>query len=154
MLYEVITQRADQRGEGDRDRRARLRARGELRRHLARLLGLRERGGDGPRAAGPPRPGLRRHQVLVITSYSIHYTKLYDIMIGANDTPCSQGTTSYALDGGSLVNVTVDTFNPLTGEVKYTPSSIAAWSFDYDIICTTRITSYNVCYTKLLRMQV
>lgn len=58
------------------------------------------------------------------------------IMIGANDVPCSQGITSYALDAGSLSNVVVDEFNPLTGLVKYTPQSIAAWEFDYDVICT------------------
>ena len=68
--------------------------------------------------------------LVVITSYSIHYTKLYEI-------------------------------NPLAQiENTFNDYNLAKWngnfSLDFDLMenltaTTRRITSYNVCYTKLLR---
>ena len=62
MLYEVITDRARRGRRGGREQRGDAEPRGRQGRGGARL-----------------RPGLTQR---VITSYSIHYTKLYDIVSG------------------------------------------------------------------------
>ena len=59
--------------------------------------------------------------IIVITSYSIHYTKLYDI-----------GKTLYELS-------------------DVVPKEYADIYTKKDEELFNRITSYNVCYTKLLR---
>ena len=79
----------------------------------------------------------------VITSYSIHYTKLYEFKISiASDKSsknkiflfnliaifCAAGIPFCAAEPVAFVNITEFTFIP-----------------------NARITSYNVCYTKLLR---
>ena len=68
--------------------------------------------------------------VIVITSYSIHYTKLYDLkffLLMPNILEISSGAV-LSLAGRKL---------PASFNLSSTP-----WA---------RITSYNVCYTKLLR---
>ena len=71
----------------------------------------------------------------VITSYSIHYTKLYeDSLEGA------LAAYRQALDGGQhLIEIRVP-----HDEVANQLNDLKAW-------IQARITSYNVCYTKLLR---
>lgn len=58
-----------------------------------------------------------------------------------NDVTCSQGTTAYALTGGTgnPVNGTVDTFNTSTGAWDFTPTADGDWSFQYDITCTVGV---------------
>ena len=69
----------------------------------------------------------------VITSYSIHYTKLYDVYHGKNCS-CQVGSR-----GGRAPLVGYHTqFVPFLTQTKHGFNKI-------------RITSYNVCYTKLLR---
>ena len=69
----------------------------------------------------------------VITSYSIHYTKLYD----------------FENIGGTFITP--------ADHLKEKLSKIKAYIFDWDGVFNNgskvgdRITSYNVCYTKLLR---
>ena len=70
---------------------------------------------------------------LVITSYSIHYTKLYETRVDGGGEPVAiapsgnqRFPTSWSANGALL-------FTELSPE-------------------THRITSYNVCYTKLLRL--
>ena len=85
----------------------------------------------------------------VITSYSIHYTKLYDGYVinvdidlsadefdsnGVNYYFCTNGGGMPELDYYAYTDGNTDT------PIIYEP--------DYDY---GRITSYNVCYTKLLR---
>jgi len=55
--------------------------------------------------------------------------------VSANDTSCSEGSTTFALKGGTESNVTVNTFNS-DGTFLATPAAAGAWSFDYDIQCT------------------
>ena len=78
----------------------------------------------------------------VITSYSIHYTKLYEVIdqpiasAGDDDTACA---LSYALAGSASI-----------GDGTWTQiSGVGTATFTNDQF---RITSYNVCYTKLLRL--
>ena len=69
----------------------------------------------------------------VITSYSIHYTKLYEALLALGpDLSVRDGSGRTALDAAFL--------HP--GNVE--GAAIAE-------LLVSRITSYNVCYTKLLR---
>ena len=72
----------------------------------------------------------------VITSYSIHYTKLYDV----------QGNPALA-----RAKVTLDT-NPTSIPSFRSFTYLVTKEGDKSVInLRCRITSYNVCYTKLLR---
>ena len=74
--------------------------------------------------------------MLVITSYSIHYTKLYDSAEGMN------GTISELLAQNAMPSTTeqqIETLNKEYGGMDALGGP------------KLRITSYNVCYTKLLR---
>ena len=134
-----------------------------------------------------PRPDepssfLRSMFVCVITSYSIHYTKLYEELQGG-----SMGTyyeQTFEISGGTLPYTTIEvtanlpeglTFDMDTLTLSGTPTSggfgelslsvtdpdgISAtkdYSLkimadgDFTFTSSNRITSYNVCYTKLLR---
>ena len=131
---------------------------------------------------------------VVITSYSIHYTKLYDIpflntifsVIGASGAAVSmavdyssilfggavallftnianailrgEGDTKrsmYAIILGSVLNIILD---PIFIYVLDMGVAGAAWATIISLFITCllfvycRITSYNVCYTKLLRI--
>ena len=93
----------------------------------------------------------------VITSYSIHYTKLYDdgdVLTSRANTTASVRYAHLALfvqaDTASVSNVSSNT-------------RTIAWDADVEVTAgpspevlidengNLRITSYNVCYTKLLR---
>ena len=100
----------------------------------------------------------------VITSYSIHYTKLYEVgpangmseMLSAADEPIIpriSGSTSGSTDI-TIATICTSFLNPLSNN-GLNGLSI---SLDVSIACSggfasllVRITSYNVCYTKLLR---
>ena len=71
---------------------------------------------------------------VVITSYSIHYTKLYDAVAAA----AQPGIVDAFFVDHRFEDV-VDAGNP---------SGIVMVAFAHEKV---RITSYNVCYTKLLR---
>ena len=74
--------------------------------------------------------------VRVITSYSIHYTKLYELAgSGYNNPP-----VYHSKDGG----------RSFTSLDEGLPSTLV-FSLASNMEETFRITSYNVCYTKLLR---
>ena len=79
----------------------------------------------------------------VITSYSIHYTKLYDVRTSAVFNP-SLAAPAISVSGRSPI-------------IRHSPgaqpnrSSAISNSSGSGLPMTTRITSYNVCYTKLLR---
>ena len=70
----------------------------------------------------------------VITSYSIHYTKLYDVRI-------SREMQDKGIDA-QLIEHYIDAADPQWLEVL---KRVRRKKFG------DRITSYNVCYTKLLR---
>ena len=72
---------------------------------------------------------------VVITSYSIHYTKLYET-ISVQDN-CNLGFNNIT-DGKYIASKTVD-----SGTITVEEGTVE--------IVRGRITSYNVCYTKLLR---
>ena len=74
--------------------------------------------------------GLFYQATIVITSYSIHYTKLYETFL-----------TSFYLDGK------IRTIPMLLGDLQNSYGAAVKSSQGGD-----RITSYNVCYTKLLRL--
>ena len=77
--------------------------------------------------------------ICVITSYSIHYTKLYDLT-----RPLNAATPIYAGEGYRDPPLEVETW-----------CSVAQQGFRVSRLALgTRITSYNVCYTKLLRMSI
>ena len=95
--------------------------------------------------------------IAVITSYSIHYTKLYDIIVIPSST-IPQGITaiiSYVFDNSPEENeehMINEMDKVKTGQVTYAVRDTSLDGKEIrqgDII---RITSYNVCYTKLLRV--
>ena len=71
---------------------------------------------------------------LVITSYSIHYTKLYDLAALFRPMP------------GSLARMPTRSSRAFTG-----PGPVSSRGYALRRPAAPRITSYNVCYTKLLR---
>ena len=97
----------------------------------------------------------------VITSYSIHYTKLYDISLQWTDLPVTYYVTNRDVPGvtASQLQSTIErAFDTWTGTDGIRLSSrfggyTAAEPFedDFTTVIGFRITSYNVCYTKLLR---
>ena len=67
--------------------------------------------------------------------------------LALNDTPCSSGTTAYALIPASESNGTVTAFDPNTGIASWTPDVgfVGIGSFDYAITCNgTQIDTANV----------
>ena len=76
----------------------------------------------------PPSPAPTRRALLtrVITSYSIHYTKLYELWFSWRGPLDPAGRFYYRVHGPRLL-------------------------IEYNRQDANRITSYNVCYTKLLR---
>ena len=88
----------------------------------------------------------------VITSYSIHYTKLYDIYGTSFEKEVANRITSYNVCYTKLLRSGTSTATlkiPDTGQTRCYDSE------GMEINCRgtgqDRITSYNVCYTKLLR---
>ena len=100
----------------------------------------------------PNVPGLPP-QLDVITSYSIHYTKLYDAARPATSTGMS---IRFEASGGMPAN---DYETPVKAVIDYIetrddldPARIGVWGLSLGgYYAPRRITSYNVCYTKLLR---
>ena len=88
---------------------------------------------------------------LVITSYSIHYTKLYDEVLN-NTTEDNKEELEAILDVDSVLKAIAintvmgnyDSYNGSKAHNYYLLYSDGKFSY-------IRITSYNVCYTKLLR---
>lgn len=76
------------------------------------------------------------HTDIVVTTGATQHT----VNLGDNDNLCSEGITSYQLVGGSETNVVIDEFNPITGEVSFTPQAIGDWEFQYRLVC-------NLCNT-------
>ena len=115
---------------------------------------------------------------LVITSYSIHYTKLYDFSgltishipvenegiylgcISENDANCFESEMvikdcSYAIEGFFVRNSTnwldiLETFAKNSSNIMPVLDEHSTYLGYYEL----RITSYNVCYTKLLRIHI
>ena len=119
----------------------------------------------------------------VITSYSIHYTKLYDIAIITKyamtfpkfmEIACSPKYKLEATDVHPEPRIVTHTnymMSPLDGGPEYYypyVKGIKTGTLDeagrclvttavkdgYNYLLVTRITSYNVCYTKLLREEI
>ena len=107
-------------------------------------------------------PTTRRRLWLVITSYSIHYTKLYDTVIAPALLPWLPGVR-FAVKG-TIVGLLWSGGWALWGAGSLGPAArlgavlaltvvtaYYALNFTGSTPFTSRITSYNVCYTKLLR---
>ena len=83
---------------------------------------------------------------VVITSYSIHYTKLYERKLPKRKncmTVESRNPETIALHAAYRAD-------PSTGSVAVPIHQTTSYQFN-DTEHATRITSYNVCYTKILR---
>ena len=78
-------------------------------------------------------------RMIVITSYSIHYTKLYDTRVADTATPQSAAVMPM-YDSQVFSRISGS-----SGKVVWTVIGSSSSNFH-------RITSYNVCYTKLLRL--
>ena len=94
----------------------------------------------------------RDNSVTVITSYSIHYTKLYERILGWFWESLSTGFCSFCLQ--ETFNDTVKKRNNryfINFIVLLFWRTICYLIFKFMPIAL-RITSYNVCYTKLLRI--
>ena len=176
MLYEVITPHLD-RDVRDSPRLGRL----SPRRCRARVAHGRACGDAARRDAGASlehrrgRHGLPSDQRLrrlhpgsgarVITSYSIHYTKLYECLQQAVFPEPSTSAYCLPFATGSSYSVSQAYCSPPPGSHQ----TRFAWDFDmpvgteissarksaprasWMVAGKARITSYNVCYTKLLR---
>ena len=110
----------------------------------------------------------RQNPECVITSYSIHYTKLYDIAAGVNpdsiwietlDYPCEllseiigELDLKICLDLGHLMRHGFDIKSAFNKYGSKT-AMIHLHGFMNNRDHLDRITSYNVCYTKLLRIR-
>ena len=85
---------------------------------------------------------------IVITSYSIHYTKLYERSLGGQLRSVGHGTTG-------ATQADTDAARIVVTEVLVHGERVLAHDLAVDNRTTAtdrvRITSYNVCYTKLLR---
>ena len=82
----------------------------------------------------------------VITSYSIHYTKLYERKVGRSTFPTKQiPWESLRVAVGNCCSAAI-----------FLTSGLSKWPIGNKALlsCSCRITSYNVCYTKLLRTTV
>ena len=112
-----------------------------------------------------PAPAARETQHSVITSYSIHYTKLYDTRTYMTRHGAGKFNTEVNKDviGSNIIDMT-NVPNEFQDTLRYgklnleTMNRYISEDFDkayYDtkksLMITHRITSYNVCYTKLLR---
>ena len=108
---------------------------------------------------GPPRGCnldviKEKANMIVITSYSIHYTKLYDMVLG-QEAP-GTNTTIFGLFWylirqeipRAVLPVLISVVLMIIG--LFTPVSLAIIAIS-SVVAGIRITSYNVCYTKLLR---
>ena len=115
-----------------------------------------------------PRPRLLRQYTPVITSYSIHYTKLYDfegnVVIDVENGHIESDVADMEFNGYQLRTATI-VGSPATFEMQrpgsedktYAEAGKLVYDFSSSVVefsddATIRITSYNVCYTKLLRL--
>ena len=95
--------------------------------------------------------------VIVITSYSIHYTKLYDFIAAAFFYKVEQGELSYNRESRRQLERMIQhsnnaSTNWVTRKVGGPQAVQRILKQQYPAIFQEiRITSYNVCYTKLLR---
>ena len=111
----------------------------------------------------------------VITSYSIHYTKLYEVATGVEKmTARDTGRVITAKSAGEVIEcdpnkiviktkdgkkeeyllTTIQRTNDFSAFYHRPSVTVGTKVKRGDLLAdTTRITSYNVCYTKLLRMQ-
>ena len=96
--------------------------------------------------------------VVVITSYSIHYTKLYEKVVAAQFLHVGNRDLSpFDDDQPGFGEFVQDAREVFLGEVEARgDGAFAGRQGDGDGACfiavvVARITSYNVCYTKLLR---
>ena len=82
----------------------------------------------------------------VITSYSIHYTKLYDFASQLGNDDLFHRATHDPLTGLANRSLFMDRLRNVIARRHraHTPAGVVMLDMD-------RITSYNVCYTKLLR---
>ena len=102
-----------------------------------------------------PKIGIQTFQVVnVITSYSIHYTKLYEALLEAPGNWGERGV-DIACGEGQPLGAPLASGGPYFGFlccreelVRQMPGRIVGRTLDLE---GNRITSYNVCYTKLLR---
>ena len=85
-----------------------------------------------------------KRQIPVITSYSIHYTKLYEMASGNGRIEAVEIDIA-AKAAGRLKDILVR-----EGDFVTTGQTLAVMDTEN---LAARITSYNVCYTKLLRPQ-
>ena len=86
----------------------------------------------------------------VITSYSIHYTKLYDVFNPA--WLCARGQVSLFLKNDLSDEQSTIFTDPVKLHKILSNLIENALKFTYEGF--VRITSYNVCYTKLLRKMI
>ena len=100
--------------------------------------------------------------MIVITSYSIHYTKLYDPYESNRFVrffDVGQGDAIQIHDNGCDLLIDTGNSDGYDTLIEYF-HSVNLHHLDYLIITHLhadhygRITSYNVCYTKLLRMEM
>ena len=104
----------------------------------------------------PPIPAARGSELFVITSYSIHYTKLYD---GIYANPREQGVLWERPVSAEMIypdgteGFQINCGLRIQGNGSRGPASTPKHSLRllFKGIYGPRITSYNVCYTKLLR---
>ena len=108
-----------------------------------------DRGGDHHAAhslGSVPGSKQRAEPVAVITSYSIHYTKLYDRGPSVDWSPRAAAVALQYFRKSRLEIFIVSPFSSFTYCSVMTRATLGCSVFG-----DTRITSYNVCYTKLLR---
>ena len=91
-----------------------------------------------------------RRSAYVITSYSIHYTKLYDPKYKGK--VVNLEVAKYVSDTDFVVEIIERHVEKSKLNIKGAPIVVAG-GYGMGSKENFRITSYNVCYTKLLRMK-
>ena len=96
---------------------------------------------NNPTHGSNPRPMLQS----VITSYSIHYTKLYDFLKELCSTFRRKGIVIKSQNYIGIISQNIGEIIAVRCFVKFKRLKLNI------VAMKIRITSYNVCYTKLLR---
>ena len=93
-----------------------------------------------------------KRELCVITSYSIHYTKLYDhVRVALNPDGSFRNYVSTRKSMSPAARAAIEPLYKQLRDAEDAGGMEASEKILGEFLASHRITSYNVCYTKLLR---